>query len=86
MGRGNPDHGGPARGAPAQVSLVKNWRGRGLSRTGGWDKRGADQRSGKPLGNRLWTETGVGQTLTNASARHRGLAALTSAIALDIAS
>ena len=86
MGRGNPDHGGPARGAPAQVSLVKNRRGRSLSRTGGWDKRGADQRSGKPLGNRLWRETGVGQKLTNASARHRGLAALTSAVALDIAS
>ena len=86
MGRDNPDHGGSVRDAPAQVSLVENRGGRSLSRTGGWNERGADQRSGKSLGNQLWTETSVGQQLTNASARHRGLATLTSAIALDLAS
>jgi hypothetical protein len=60
--------------------------GGSLSGTGGLDERRADQRSGKSLGNQLWTETNVDQQRTNVSGRHRGLPVLPSAVALDIAS
>ena len=51
-----------------------------------WWETGGGVSSGKPLGNQLWTETGMDQQLTNARAWHPGLAAVTSAFTLDIAS